>query len=117
MSERWDQPGVCIYQRSITKQCFLYLDYEKHGVKIVDRESAFSSDIVFKLKPPTLEESKLLKENAILFSVMYPEDNKDLLKSLAERKVTAFAMDCIPHSATTKQFHISSFIEAAAGYK
>ncbi len=96
---------------------FFYLDYEKHGVKIVDRESAFNSDIVFKLKPPTLEEAKLLKENAILFSVMYPEDNTDLLKSLADKKVTAFAMDCIPNSTTTKQFHVNSFIEAAAGYK
>ncbi len=55
---------------------FRDLDYEAAGAKIVDRNAAFQADIVLKLRQPSLEETKLFREDGILYSFLYPKQNK-----------------------------------------
>jgi NAD/NADP transhydrogenase alpha subunit len=43
-----------------------------------------------------MDEVALLKEGSTLFSFLYPAQNKGLVDKLAEKKMTAFAMDCVP---------------------
>ena len=39
-------------------------DYSKAGAKIADHQAAFHQDIVLKIRPPTMAEADLLKDEA-----------------------------------------------------
>lgn len=96
---------------------FSNAEYESSGAKISERNSVFGSDIVLKVRSPTTEEVKLLKEGANLISFLYPAQNKDLINTLAQQKVTAFAMDCVPRISRAQVFDALSSMANIAGYK
>ncbi|KAK7073719.1 hypothetical protein SK128_014375 [Halocaridina rubra] len=96
-----------------------YLDsaFSEAGAKIVDRNAAFTADIVLKVRQPSVEEVGLLKENGTLVSFLYPAQNKELIDKLAERKITAFAMDCVPRISRAQVFDALSSMANIAGYR
>jgi NAD(P) transhydrogenase subunit alpha len=61
------------------------------------------SDIVFKVRPPTLAEVGLLKEGAILIGFVWPAQNPDLMQALTARKATVLAIDCLPRQLSRAQ--------------
>jgi NAD(P) transhydrogenase subunit alpha len=73
-------------------------DFEEVGAKIVDtaKEIYSQSDIVLKVKEPTVEEVDLMREGLVMLSYLWPAQNQDLLQKLADKKVNAVAMDAIP---------------------
>ena len=75
---------------------FLDADYVAAGCKIVDVGTAFTSDIVLKVRPPAMEEVPLIKDGGHLISFIYPAQNKELLDALAEKKATVLGMECVP---------------------
>ena len=75
---------------------FLDADYVAAGCKIVDVGTAFTSDIVLKVRPPAMEEVPLLKDGGHLISFVYPAQNKELLDALAAKKATVLGMECVP---------------------
>ena len=76
---------------------FLDAEYVAAGCNIVDSASAaFGSDIVLKVRPPSMEEVPLVKDGGHLISFVYPAQNKDLLDALAEKKATVLGMECVP---------------------
>ena len=96
---------------------FSNADYEAAGANMVDRDSAFGSDIVFKVRAPSLEEINLLKSGSNLISFLNPAQNKDVLDRLLEQKVTAFAVDQIPRISRAQVFDALSSMANIAGYK
>lgn len=56
--------------------------YEKVGAAIVSREEALGSDMVMKVRQPTIEEIEMLKEGGTYISHLYPKQNIDLVNSL-----------------------------------
>merc|ERR1712061_152645 len=70
--------------------------YAAEGAKIVAKAEAFQQDITLKLRQPSIEETALLRDNATLYSYLYPGQNKELLDALAAKKMTVFGMDCVP---------------------
>lgn len=64
-----------------------------------------------------LSEVDLIKEGATLISFLYPAQNKELVARLATRKVTAFAMDCIPRISRAQVFDALSSMANIAGYR
>ena len=50
----------------------------------------------FLVRAPSEDEVDRLRDNAILYSFLYPGQNKPLIEKLADRKATVFAMDCVP---------------------
>jgi NAD(P) transhydrogenase len=73
--------------------------YRAAGATVVRQEEVFAqSNIVLKVRPPEAlsGEAKLYSDKSTLISFLYPSQNKALVEELAQRKVTAFAMDCIP---------------------
>lgn len=63
-------------------------DYETAGAKLVDTAAALGSDIVLKVRPPSVDaEVPLLKSGGHLISYIQPAVNKDLVAQLGERKV------------------------------
>merc|ERR1711976_463423 len=100
-----------------TESQFRNMDYEAAGAKIVDSNAAFQSDIVLKLRQPSMEEVKLFKEGGILYSFLYPGQNKDLIDALAKQKITAFGMDCVPRISRAQVFDALSSMANISGYR
>ena len=96
---------------------FSNADYEASGAQLKKREEVFGSDIVLKVRSPTMEEIGLLKEKANLISFLYPAQNKELVDKLAEKNITALAMDCIPRISRAQVFDALSSMANIAGYK
>ena len=62
-----------------------------------------SSDIIFKVRPPSLDEVALLREGATLIGFVWPAQNPDLMAALQARKVTVLAIDCLPRQLSRAQ--------------
>ncbi len=72
-------------------------DYAEAGAEITDdRERVFSNDIILKVEPPTLEEIKLLKPGATVFSALQVNlQKKEYFTMLADKQITALAFEFI----------------------
>jgi len=92
-------------------------DFAAAGGNIVGKEAAFQQDITLKLRQPSIAESKLFREEAILYSFLYPGQNPELIKALAERKLTAFGMDCVPRISRAQVFDALSSMGNISGYR
>jgi len=92
-------------------------DFAAAGAKIVSKEAAFQQDITLKLRQPSMEETKLFRDEAILYSFLYPGQNPDLIKALAEKKLTAFGMDCVPRISRAQVFDALSSMANISGYR
>ncbi|MBQ0943556.1 Re/Si-specific NAD(P)(+) transhydrogenase subunit alpha [Ideonella sp. 4Y16] len=86
-----------------------------------------TADIVFKVRPPTLDEVALLRPGATLIGFVWPAQNPELMAALQARQVTALAIDCLPRQlsraqkmdALTSQAGVSGYravIEAANAF-
>merc|ERR1712088_854952 len=91
-------------------------DYAAAGGNIVSKEAAFAQDITLKLRQPSLEEVALLRDEATLYSFLYPGQNPDLVKALASKKITAFGMDCVPGISRAQVFDALSSMGNISGY-
>merc|ERR1712168_978227 len=92
-------------------------DYAAAGGNIVSKEAAFAQDITLKLRQPSLEEVALLRDEATLYSFLYPGQNPDLIKALADKKMTAFGMDCVPRISRAQVFDALSSMGNISGYR
>nr|XP_042900894.1 NAD(P) transhydrogenase, mitochondrial [Parasteatoda tepidariorum] len=92
-------------------------DFEAVGAKISDTAAAFQSDIVLKVRGPTIAEVGKFRKSGTLISFLYPGQNQDLLKALGNHQMTAFAMDCIPRISRAQVFDALSSMANIAGYK
>jgi NAD(P) transhydrogenase subunit alpha len=79
--------------------------YKAAGAEIApDAKALWSvSDIVFKVRAPTVEEVGLMHEGQTLISFIWPAQNPDLLQSFAARKATVLAIDSLPRMLSRAQ--------------
>ena len=99
--------------------------YVEAGVRVVKnaQEVWTDSDIILKVREPELnpdlqkEEIDLLHENQILITFLWPAQNPEMLKKLAEKKVTALAMDMIPRISRAQKLDALSSMANIAGYR
>ena len=99
--------------------------YVEAGVTVVKnaQEVWTDSGIILKVREPELnpdqqkEEIDLLHENQILITFLWPAQNPEMLKKLAEKKVTALAMDMIPRISRAQKLDALSSMANIAGYR
>ena len=95
--------------------------YKEAGATIAnDAKSVWNdSDIILKVRGPDLNgpEIDLLKEGQILISFLWPAQNPDLLKKLADKKVIAMAMDMVPRISRAQKMDALSSMANIAGYR
>ncbi|XP_050309949.1 NAD(P) transhydrogenase, mitochondrial-like [Anthonomus grandis grandis] len=92
-------------------------DYEQAGAKLVDTKKVFDSDIILKVRQPLNTEVPKFNADSTLISFLYPAQNAELVQQLGERKINAFAMDCIPRISRAQVFDALSSMANIAGYR
>ncbi|CAB3779123.1 NAD(P) transhydrogenase subunit alpha [Paraburkholderia caffeinitolerans] len=93
--------------------------YRKAGACIVENAAELwaHADIVFKVRPPSIEEAQCLKTGATLVSFIWPAQNGALLDVLATRNATVLAMDCVPRISRAQKLDALSSMANMAGYR
>lgn len=99
--------GRVLVEKSAGDQAqFLDEQYRAAGAILVDRDELFSSsDILVKVRPPVFgQEAEKVKEGSTVISFLYPNQNKEIVEALEQRKATAFAMEMIPRISRAQVF-------------
>jgi len=61
------------------------------------------SDIVFKVRPPTLDEVASMREGGTLVGFVWPAQNPVLMQALQDKRATVLAIDCLPRQLSRAQ--------------
>src|SRR5512146_2255105 len=79
--------------------------YRAAGAQIIDGAAKLwaQSDIIFKIGVPTPEEVGLMHAGQTLITFIWPAQNPELMKQLADRKVTVLAIDSLPRTLSRAQ--------------
>jgi len=93
--------------------------YRAAGCEVVaaTKDIYDQSDIVLKVRAPEGEELGMLRSGQTLISFIWPAQNPALLKTLAERGVTALAMDSVPRISRAQKMDALSSMANIAGYR
>lgn len=99
--------------------------FEEAGATLVPDARALLSqaEVVLKVQAPVLNtvlgshEVELMREGAVLITFLQPQSDPDLVKRLADRKITSFSMDRIPRIARAQKMDALSSQSTVAGYK
>ena len=91
--------------------------YADVGANIVDSKQAWQGEVVTKVRPPSLEEAKLI-ENRNIMSIIQPRANTELMNQFAKQKATVFSLDTLLRTLSRGQsFDVLSSQANVAGYR
>lgn len=110
---------VFIQSQAGSKALFSDQDFKEVGATILPDASTLyqTIDIILKVQPLTKEEIQLVKSSTMVASYLWPAQNSDLLKLLAEKKINAVAMDAIPRISRAQKMDVLSSMANIAGYR
>ena len=92
--------------------------YEQAGARVVgDVAAALGADLVLKVRGPDANEIAQLREGAVLIGFLRPFDDPQLARRLAERRVSAFAMELMPRITRAQSMDALSSQATIAGYR
>lgn len=98
--------------------------YRAVGCEIAERAGVWSAaDIILKVRGPEthseqgIDEVASLKEGASLISFIWPAQYPELMQTLAARKATVLAMDCVPRISRAQKLDALSSMANIAGYR
>jgi len=121
------QAGIEVVVERGAGQSAYYPDpaYEQVGAKIEADVAAVlgQADFVLKVQPPTdhpqvgRHEVDLMREGAMLLTTLLATRHPQVVKRLAERRITAFATDYIPRTTRAQSMDVLSSMANIAGYK
>lgn len=94
-------------------------DYVDAGAEVVATAADLykNADIVLKVQPLSKEEISLVKSGTLVASYLWPAQNPELLKLLADKKINAIAMDAIPRISRAQKMDVLSSMANVAGYR
>ena len=93
--------------------------YRAAGAEVVVGAAALwaKSDVVFKVRAPSVEEIGLMRDGTTLVSFIWPAQNSDLMQRLAAKKATVLAMDSVPRISRAQKLDALSSMANIAGYR
>ena len=117
-TKRLAEAGVEIFVESGAGAAAGFLDkgYEESGAQLVG-DAISGVDAVAKVQQPSEGEVARLGDGQILIAFLQPLVNGDLVRALAERRVTAFSMDSIPRITRAQPMDALSSQSTVSGYK
>lgn len=91
--------------------------YEAAGATLVDRDAAWGSEVVLAITAPDPAEIALLADGAVLVALLSPALRPDLVEALAQRGITALALDAVPRISRAQSMDVLSSMANIAGYR
>jgi len=91
-------------------------EYRSAGT-VLDSVNWESADVVLKVAAPTAEEAAQLRQGALLIGFLAPHRNADLVRTLAQRWVSAVAVELLPRTTRAQPMDALSSQASIAGYK
>lgn len=91
--------------------------YLEAGAEIASGAEAIASEVVLKVNAPTAAEIAALVPGSTLIGLLAPAFNPALLQALADRGVTAVAMDAVPRISRAQSMDVLSSMANIAGYR
>jgi NAD(P) transhydrogenase subunit alpha len=96
---------------------FADADYTSAGGEIAARDGLFrGAQVVFSVQPLENPELAGLEAGTILASLMYPHRDPDRVQTLAERGISALALELIPRITRAQSMDVLSSQATVAGY-
>lgn len=94
---------------------------EAYGESVVfgsSREAVLAeAEVLFKVRPPSLEEIATLRSGGVLIGLLAPHADQARVKALRDRGITSFAMELLPRTTRAQAMDVLSSQAAVAGYK
>jgi NAD(P) transhydrogenase subunit alpha len=91
--------------------------YAGAGAVVGTAAEAWGADVVLRVNAPATDEIGRLRDGAVLISLLSPALNPDLVDALAERPITALAMDAVPRISRAQSLDVLSSMANIAGYR
>nr|WP_205598200.1 Re/Si-specific NAD(P)(+) transhydrogenase subunit alpha [Caulobacter sp. 17J65-9] len=93
--------------------------YVEAGAKIVPdaRAAAAAADLLFKVRAPEADEIAALKSGASVAAMLDPFRERDTVKALADKGVTAYALEFVPRITRAQAMDVLSSQANLAGYR
>lgn len=92
-------------------------EYVQAGARIVPAAEAWASSVVLKINAPTDAEIARLSDGATLIALLSPALRPDLVEKLAQRRITALALDAVPRISRAQSMDVLSSMANIAGYR
>src|SRR5690606_21385779 len=92
-------------------------EYRHAGAQVVSAVDAWACAIVLKVNPPTDAEIAALSVGATLIALLSPALRPDLVEKLAQRGITALALDAVPRISRAQYMDVLSSMANIAGYR
>ncbi|WP_416061836.1 Re/Si-specific NAD(P)(+) transhydrogenase subunit alpha [Rhodococcus indonesiensis] len=90
--------------------------YATAGATVVSTSEAWAREIVLKVNAPTDDEIDRLRPGAILVGLLGPAHDAHLVDKLADRQITALAIDAAPHISPAPSKNALSSVADLTGY-
>lgn len=96
---------------------FVDARYEEAGAARVGADEGWDADVVLTVRTPTTEALARLRAGSVLLGFLDPYRELDAVRVLAERRVSALAMELIPRITRAQPMDALSSQASLAGYK
>ena len=118
---RWVKKGVTVAVETGAGERAGFADeaYAAAGAELTgDRAQLWqTADLAIKVSPPTEEEVGWLRSGSMVMGFLEPLDHPQHIKTLADRGITALALEFVPRSTRAQVADALSSQASAAGYK
>ena len=92
--------------------------YATAGATILDGAALYDGvTLVCRVQPPSPDEVALMPRDVSLLSLLNPARNRELLQKLADRGITALALELVPRITRAQSMDVLSSQSTVAGYK
>jgi NAD(P) transhydrogenase subunit alpha len=91
--------------------------YDVAGATVRDSDVLGDADVVVSVQPLAVEQAARLREGAVTISFLPAGQELDLVRMLAERRVTAFSLELLPRISRAQSMDALSSQALVAGYR
>lgn len=92
-------------------------EYRQAGADVVAAADAWRSPVVLKINAPSDAEIANLADGATLIALLSPALRPELVEKLAQRGITALALDAVPRISRAQSMDVLSSMANIAGYR
>lgn len=91
--------------------------YLQAGATLSEAAAVWQTDFITAVQPPSPAQVGQMRAGAALVSFLRPLDDPATVRLLAEKNITAFAMELVPRSTRAQKMDALSAMSSIAGYK